>query len=72
MLPNYCNVSSQRNNIIKLTHFDETKKRAHRSDGQSYKENLKLNYGGPSQRLPWNIILHMFEEINDNIQFDIY
>ena len=24
--PNYCNVSSQRNSLIKLTHFDETEK----------------------------------------------
>ena len=27
---NYCNVSSCRNTLIKLTHYDETKKRAHR------------------------------------------
>ena len=26
-----CNVSSQRNNQIQLTHYDETKKRAHGS-----------------------------------------
>ena len=30
-LPNYCNVSSWRNNIIKLTYFDEKKKRAYNS-----------------------------------------
>ena len=28
-LPNFCNVSSQRNNTIKLTHYNETKKIAH-------------------------------------------
>ena len=28
---NYCNVSSRRNTLIKLTHYDETKKRAHDS-----------------------------------------
>ena len=44
-LPNQCNALSQRNNLIKLTHYhDETKKRAHDS------ENLKLSYGVPSQR----------------------
>ena len=26
---NYCNVSSWRNTLIKLTHYDETKKRTH-------------------------------------------
>ena len=28
MLPNNCNLSLQRNDLIKLTHYDETKKRA--------------------------------------------
>ena len=27
-IPNYCNVSSLRNNIIKLMHYDEIEKRA--------------------------------------------
>ena len=30
-LPNYCNVSSWRNNLIKLTQYDDTKKSAHDS-----------------------------------------
>ena len=30
-LPNYCNVASWRNNLINLTHYDETRKRAHDS-----------------------------------------
>ena len=30
-VPNYCNVSSQRNNPIKLTQYDDTKKMAHGS-----------------------------------------
>ena len=36
-LPNYCNVSPQRNNLIKLTPYDETKKMAHArlADSQS-------------------------------------
>ena len=29
MHPNLCNLSSQRNNLIKLTHYDETKETAH-------------------------------------------
>ena len=53
-LPYYCNVSSLRNNLSKLTHYDETKKRAH--DSQIViakviaKENLKLSHSGPNQR----------------------
>ena len=39
---NYCNVSSWRNTLIKLTHYDETKKRAHDSEIVRAKENLKL------------------------------
>ena len=35
---------------IKLTHYDDTKKGAHESQIVIAKENLKLNYGGPSQR----------------------
>ena len=34
-IPNYCNVSSEINNIIKLTHYDKTEKRAPDSDSQS-------------------------------------
>ena len=41
--------SSQRNNQIKLTHCDETKKMAHDSQIVRAKRNLKLSYGGPSQ-----------------------
>ena len=43
-------ILSSRNNLIKLTHYDETKKRAHYSHIVRAKENLKLSYGGPSQR----------------------
>ena len=39
-----------RESIIKLTHYDETKKRAHDSQKVRAKENLKLSHGGPSQR----------------------
>ena len=35
---------------LKLTHYDETKKRAHDSQIVRAKEDLKLSYGGPSQR----------------------
>ena len=42
----YCNVSSQKNNPIKLIHYDETKK-----DAQvRAKENIKLSHGRLSQR----------------------
>ena len=37
--PRFCNVSSWRNNQIKLTHYDETKKRAHDSQIVRAKEN---------------------------------
>ena len=37
--------------LIKLTHYDETKKRAHDSQvAMIAKEDLKLSHGGPSQR----------------------
>ena len=50
-LPNFCNVSSQRNNLVKLTHYDETQKMAHESQiAMIAKENLKLSHSGPSQR----------------------
>ena len=39
-----------RNNLIKLTHYDETKKTAHDSQIFRATENLKLSHGGPSQR----------------------
>ena len=38
------------NNLIKLTHYDETKKRADDSQALRAKDNLKLSHGGPSQR----------------------
>ena len=34
--------------MIKLTHYDETEKRAHDSQIVRAKENLKLRHGGPS------------------------
>ena len=37
-----------RNNIIKLSHYDESEKRAHDSQIDRAKENLKLSNGGPS------------------------
>ena len=43
-------VLPQRNNQIKLTHYDDTKKLAHDTQIVRAKENLKLSYGGPSQR----------------------
>ena len=48
--PNYCNVSSQGNNLINLTHYDVTKKRSYDSQTVQTKENLKLSHSGPSQR----------------------
>ena len=47
---NYCNVSSKRNNLIKLTHYDEPKNRAHNSQIVRAKENLKLSHGGLSHK----------------------
>ena len=40
----------QGNNQIKLTHRDDTKEGAYDSQIVRAKENLKLSYGGPSQR----------------------
>ena len=48
--PSLCNVSSQRNNLIKLTHYDETKKMAHDSKIVRATENVKFDHVGPSQR----------------------
>ena len=39
-----------KNTLIKLTHYDETKKRAHDSQIVRAKENLKLSHGGFSYR----------------------
>ena len=36
---------------IKLTNYDDTKKRAHDSQINMAKENLKLSYDEPSQQL---------------------
>ena len=41
---------SQRNSLFKLTHYDETKKKAYGSQIVRVKENLKSSYGGPNQR----------------------
>ena len=41
--------SSQRNNLIKVTKCDETKKMAHDSQIARAEENFKLSYGGPCQ-----------------------
>ena len=38
----------QRNNQIRLSHYDDTKKMAHDSQIVRAKENLKLSYGGPA------------------------
>ena len=37
--------------IYKLTRYGDTEKRAHDSQIGRTNENLKLSYGGPSQRL---------------------
>ena len=37
-------------NLIKLTHYDGTKKRAHDSQKVRAKEELKLSHSTPSQR----------------------
>ena len=42
-------VSSWRNTLIKLTHYDETKKRAHDSQIVRAKENHKLSHGNKHQ-----------------------
>ena len=49
-LSNLCNASSQRNNLIKLTHYNETNKRAHDSQIDRAEETLKVCYDVPSQR----------------------
>ena len=49
-LPNYCNVLSWINNLIKLTRYHETKKKAHDSEIVRAKQNLKLSHDGPSYR----------------------
>ena len=40
-----CNTSSQRNNLIKLTHYDESNKRAPDSQIVKTEEKLELIYG---------------------------
>ena len=42
MLPNLYNASSLRKKLIKLTHYDETKKRARDSQIVRAKENIKF------------------------------
>ena len=43
------NVSSQRHNLTKLTHYDESKKLDYGSQIVTSKENLLFSYGGSSQ-----------------------
>ena len=43
-------LTPQRNNLIKLTHYDDTKKRAHDTQIVDVKENLRCSHGGTSQR----------------------
>ena len=47
-IPKYCNGPSKTNNLIKLKHYDETKKTSHNSQIVRAKENLKLSHRGPS------------------------
>ena len=42
-------LTSQRKNIVKLTHYGEAKKMAHDSQMDRAKETLKLNHDEPSQ-----------------------
>ena len=51
-LPNYCNASSQRNNLVKLAPYDNTKENGSWLTDSPSRQNLKLSHGGPSQRLP--------------------
>ena len=46
-IPYYCSASLKRQ-AIKLTHYDNTEKRAHDSEIVRAKENLKLSHGGHS------------------------
>ena len=50
MHASYLMQSSQRHNLIKLTHYDETKKSDIESQTVRVKANPKLNHGGPNQR----------------------
>ena len=47
-LSNYCNVSSQRNNQIKLTNYDDKKERAHDSQIVRAKETSTRVMVGPA------------------------
>ena len=49
-LPTYSKVPSLRNNLFKLTHYDETKKRTHDSQIVRPKENFKLSNDWASYR----------------------
>ena len=44
-----CIITEKQSNQVN-TNYDDTKKRAHDSQIVRAKENLKLSYGGPSQR----------------------
>ena len=46
----HCNISPQRNGLIKLPHYDETKKMARDSQIVRAKENRNLSHDGLSQR----------------------
>ena len=48
-LPYYNNVSSQRNSLIQLTYYGESKEMTPNSQIVQTKENIKLSHGGPSQ-----------------------
>ena len=59
-LTNYYNVPPQRNNLIKLPHYDETKKRAHDSQIIQTNKKLKVSHGGPSQIMFTEALLPTF------------
>ena len=46
----FLNIVMYHHNLIKLTHYDETKKRAHDSQIVHAKEEPKLSHSTPSQR----------------------
>ena len=46
----FLNIVMYHHNLIKLIHYDETKKRAHDSQIVRAKEELKLSHSTPSQR----------------------
>ena len=66
-LPNYCNVSSWRNNLIKYTYYDQAKKMAHDSQIVGAKDTCAQIYENLLLFLmPRGLLFNSIQKIREN------